>query len=189
MSIFKSDTDHTDHTADRTDVAPDEQLAQPDHDSHSRHEAGERDVFGEPTDAPASTGDDRDRTGTGEHRDDPHAAPAPDHDPAAATAANPAERAASHAGDGEPERLVTQERADEYSARWESAKSMFVDEPRQAVGQADALVGELLDELQEAFGNQRRKLEDGLDADTTSTEDLRMALRRYRSFFDRLVSF
>ena len=65
---------------------------------------------------------------------------------------------------------------------------MFVDEPRQAVQQADALVGELLDDLERLFREQRQDIEQGLDNDDTSTEDLRMALRRYRSFFDRLLS-
>ena len=88
-----------------------------------------------------------------------------------------------------PERLVPQDRAEAYSSRWDQVKSGFVDEPRQAVGEADALVGELLDEMQALFAEQRRRLEHGLDADTTSTEDLRLALRRYRSFFDRLVAF
>ena len=75
-----------------------------------------------------------------------------------------------------------------YSARWDSVKGEFVDEPRRAVADADALVGELLDELQELFKQQRTQIEQGLDADETSTEDLRLALRRYRSFFDRLLS-
>lgn len=107
----------------------------------------------------------------------------------AATGPTAAEQAASAAGDGQPERLVPRDRADAYTARWDSVKSAFVDDPRDAVAKADGLVGELLDELQQLFADQRRKLEQGLDADTTSTEDLRLALRRYRSFFDRLVSF
>jgi hypothetical protein len=91
-------------------------------------------------------------------------------------------------GDEERAALVTRERADSYSARWDSVKGEFVDEPRRAVANADALVGELLDELQELFKQQRTQIEQGLDADETSTEDLRVALRRYRSFFDRLLS-
>jgi hypothetical protein len=67
-------------------------------------------------------------------------------------------------------------------------KGAFVDEPRQAVAAADQLVSELLDELQELFRSQRHDIEQGLDADQTSTEDLRLALGRYRSFFDRLLS-
>ncbi len=90
--------------------------------------------------------------------------------------------------DGERAALVTRDRAESYGARWESVKGEFVDEPRRAVADADALVGELLDELQELFKQQRTQIEQGLDADETSTEDLRLALRRYRSFFDRLLS-
>lgn len=75
-----------------------------------------------------------------------------------------------------------------YGSRWDVIKSTFVDEPRQAVAQADALVGELLEELEQLFREQRRGIEHGLDTDETDTEDLRLALRRYRSFFDRLLS-
>ncbi|MGH3567723.1 MAG: hypothetical protein ACRDRH_17170 [Pseudonocardia sp.] len=86
------------------------------------------------------------------------------------------------------ERLVPRDRADDYGSRWNAVKGTFVDEPRQAVRAADELVGELLEELEELFRKQRQSLEHGLDADETSTEDLRLALRRYRSFFDRLLS-
>ena len=86
------------------------------------------------------------------------------------------------------ERLVPEDRAASYGARWDAVKGSFVDEPREAVAQADALVGELLDELETLFHEQRRSIEQGLDADETSTEDLRLALRRYRSFFERLLA-
>jgi hypothetical protein len=95
------------------------------------------------------------------------------------------------AAQGDPlerERLVPAQRAESYGSRWDAVKGTFVDEPRQAVAEADALVGELLEELEELFREQRRSIEQGLDADETSTEDLRLALRRYRSFFDRLLS-
>jgi len=85
-------------------------------------------------------------------------------------------------------RLIPQERTEEYTARWDALKGGFVDEPRQAVAEADQLVRELLNELHETFRTQREGLEQGLDADQTSTEDLRVALRRYRSLFDRLLS-
>ena len=90
---------------------------------------------------------------------------------------------------GTRERLVPAERAEDYGSRWDALKGDFVDEPRRAVRQADELVGELLDELQRLFADQRRNLEQGFDHDQASTEDLRLALRRYRSFFDRLLSF
>jgi DNA-binding ferritin-like protein len=79
-------------------------------------------------------------------------------------------------------------RARSYGSRWDAVKGTFVDEPREAVAQADALVGELLDELETLFREQRRSIEQGLDNDETSTEDLRTALRRYRSFFERLLA-
>jgi hypothetical protein len=87
------------------------------------------------------------------------------------------------------ERLIPADRARDYSSRWDALKGDFVDEPRRAVRQADELVGELLDEIQQLFARQRRELEQGLDNDQASTEDLRLGLRRYRSFFDRLLSF
>jgi hypothetical protein len=99
------------------------------------------------------------------------------------------DRPAAQAGSDGRERLVPRDRADAYGSRWDAVKGTFVDEPRQAVAEADQLVGELLDELQALFRKQRQSLEHGLDADETSTEDLRLALRRYRSFFDRLLSF
>lgn len=86
------------------------------------------------------------------------------------------------------EPLISRQRSAPYAARWDQVKGDFVDEPRQAVTAADQLVSELLEELQGLFRNQRHDIEQGLDADETSTEDLRVALRRYRSFFDRLLS-
>lgn len=94
----------------------------------------------------------------------------------------------SRADMDEREPLVPQQRAQDYLSRWDTLKGGFVDEPGQAVAAADQLVSELLGELQELFRSQRQNIERGLDADETSTEDLRMALRRYRSFFDRLLS-
>jgi hypothetical protein len=91
-------------------------------------------------------------------------------------------------GDEQLERLVPRDRVSDYTARWDAVKGEFVDEPRRAVAKADQLVGELLDELDRLFRKQRSDLEHGLDADETSTEDLRLALRRYRSFFDRLLA-
>ena len=113
--------------------------------------------------------------------------------PAGGGAAGRAEAVADEADEAgrseRRERLVPADRAREYTARWDALKGDFVDEPRRAVAQADGLVGELLDEIQRLFTDQRRDLERGLDHDQATTEDLRLALRRYRSFFDRLLSF
>jgi hypothetical protein len=85
--------------------------------------------------------------------------------------------------------LIPPERAESYNSRWNELKSEFVDEPLRAVRGANELVGEVLDELEELFRRQRTDLEHGVDSEQTTTEDLRQALGRYRSFFDRLLSF
>jgi hypothetical protein len=85
--------------------------------------------------------------------------------------------------------LIEPERAESYNSRWTELKGEFVDDPRRAVRGANELVGEVLDELEELFRRQRTDLEHGLDSEQTTTEDLRQALGRYRSFFDRLLSF
>lgn len=93
------------------------------------------------------------------------------------------------AGAGVPVTLLAPEQVRDFQARLNVLKGEFVDEPRRAVRQADDLVGEVLDELEQLFRDQRGELERGLDDERTSTEDLRVAFCRYRSFFDRLLSF
>jgi hypothetical protein len=79
--------------------------------------------------------------------------------------------------------------ADGYRTRWSAIQTGFVDEPRRAVEQADALVSELMTRLTETFTNERRNLEGQWEkADKVSTEDLRIAMQRYRSFFERLLT-
>lgn len=74
-------------------------------------------------------------------------------------------------------------------ARWTGIQGAFVDEPRKAVQQADALVASAMQRLAEVFSSERTKLEQQWDqGDNVSTEDLRLALQRYRSFFHRLLS-
>jgi len=78
---------------------------------------------------------------------------------------------------------------DEFRRRWTTIQSGFVDEPRQAVEQADSLIAEVMRALAESFADERRQLEQQWDrGGDVSTEDLRLGLRRYRSFFDRLLS-
>src|SRR5712671_19462 len=77
----------------------------------------------------------------------------------------------------------------DFRSRWEKIQIGFVDEPRKAVEQADELVASTIKRLAEVFAGERQKLEAEWDKnDNVSTEDLRVALRRYRSFFDRLLS-
>ena len=73
--------------------------------------------------------------------------------------------------------------------RWTDIQSAFVDEPRSAVRQADALVADVMKRLADSFVSERENLEKQWDrGDKATTEDLRVALQRYRSFFDRLLS-
>jgi hypothetical protein len=73
--------------------------------------------------------------------------------------------------------------------RWNDIQTGFVDEPRKAVEQADGLVASAMKRLAEVFAQERSGLEQQWDrGDNVSTEDLRVALQRYRSFFDRLLS-
>ena len=79
--------------------------------------------------------------------------------------------------------------AERYRERWREIQAAFVDEPRRAVEDADALVAELMQRLAETFANERAQLERQWDREgDVSTEDLRVGLQRYRSFFDRLLS-
>ncbi len=101
------------------------------------------------------------------------------------TAPEPAEDAARDTGAP----LVDRGDDDGFRRRWEGIQAGFVDEPRNAVEQADALVAELMQRLAETFSNERKTLEGQWDrGEDVSTEDLRVALTRYRSFFDRLLS-
>ena len=73
--------------------------------------------------------------------------------------------------------------------QWKDIQADFVDEPRKAVQDADALVAELMQRLAETFANEREQLESQwAGGDDVSTEDLRRGLRRYRSFFERLLA-
>jgi hypothetical protein len=77
-----------------------------------------------------------------------------------------------------------------FRARWDQVQTSFVDEPRQAVEQADSLVANVVKRIAEQFSTERANLENQwAQGDNVSTEDLRQALRRYRSFFDRLLTF
>jgi hypothetical protein len=75
-----------------------------------------------------------------------------------------------------------------FHDRWMDVQAAFVDEPRAAVERADSLVAEVMTRLAEGFANERAGLERQWDrGDNVTTEDLRLALQRYRQFFDRLL--
>ena len=89
-----------------------------------------------------------------------------------------------------PGPLFPDNELNDFRARWDKAQIGFVDEPRAAVEQADSLVATVVKRIAEQFAAERAELEHQWDrGDNVSTEDLRQALRRYRSFFDRLLAF
>ncbi len=74
-------------------------------------------------------------------------------------------------------------------SRWSNVQAEFVDEPRRAVEEADQLVATVMQRLAEGFARERGSLEKQWESgETASTEDLRMALQRYRAFFNRLLN-
>lgn len=85
--------------------------------------------------------------------------------------------------------LVPVDMSATFQQRWEVIQTRFVDEPRGAVEDADGLVANLMQQLAEGFAKERERLEAQWDrGEDISTEDLRVALQRYRSFFQRLLS-
>jgi hypothetical protein len=93
------------------------------------------------------------------------------------------------AGDRGDAGLLEERDGDAFRTRWEEIQVGFVDEPRESVERADHLVGELMEQLTDMFDRERQALESRWESgDDVSTEDLRIVLQRYRSFFGRLLA-
>ncbi len=89
----------------------------------------------------------------------------------------------------EPMPLFSESEMGDFRSQWSKVQTGFVDEPRRTVEDADKLVAAVMQRLAEGFANERSGLEKQWDSgDNVSTEDLRVALQRYRSFFDRLLT-
>jgi hypothetical protein len=181
-------------TADTADVS--EERIERDDDDRGAVAAGEAPPGRGPSrDAIADSGAAGDDTAA-DTRAETGAASSPA--PAAASAANAGDddradtRADAGTGRGtsaedEPGPLL--EGADEFQTRWEEIQVRFVDEPRGAVEDADALVATVMQRLAEGFASERERLEAQWGrGEDISTEDLRVALQRYRSFFQRLLA-
>jgi hypothetical protein len=88
----------------------------------------------------------------------------------------------------EPMPLFSEPEMADFRSQWSKIQTGFVDEPRRTVEDADKLVAAVMQRLAEGFADERSGLEKQWDSgDNVSTEDLRVALQRYRSFFDRLL--
>ena len=88
-----------------------------------------------------------------------------------------------------PEHLFGEDELNRLRGRWSEIQTSFVDDPRRTVEDADHLVADAVQRLAETFAHQREGLERQWSRnEEVSTEDLRVALQRYRTFFDRLLS-
>src|SRR5262245_2907718 len=103
--------------------------------------------------------------------------------------AAPSPKSPNPSNQSEPGPLFPSEEAAHLRSRWGAIQVGFVEEPRRSVQEADSLVATTMKRLAEQFATERSNLEGQWDRGSdVSTEDLRIALRRYRSFFDRLLS-
>ncbi len=86
--------------------------------------------------------------------------------------------------------LFAQDATEGFRRRWDTIQASFVDDPRRAVQEADSLVAETMQRLADTFAQERTRLEQQFERDdrNVSTEDLRVTLRHYRSFFTRLLA-
>jgi hypothetical protein len=92
------------------------------------------------------------------------------------------------ANNGSLAALLNSKESEDLRVRWNDIQGRFVDEPRTSVQQADALVTEVVEKIIQMFAEEHDSLESQWNQGTdVSTEDLRMALQHYRSFFNRLV--
>lgn len=86
------------------------------------------------------------------------------------------------------ETFLTPEQREQFRSRWNATQIEFVSDPRKSVEDANRLVGETVQDLNQQLTDQCSKMEQEWRRDNASTEDLRVALGRYRLFFDRLLS-
>ncbi len=130
--------------------------------------------------------DDQARSGTLD-RDDTRRDDTTRDDTPRSTSEFAASSSSSSSSDGASE-LLSRDDNDGFQSRWETIQTGFVDEPRRTVEQADELVAEVMKRLAEGFAAERERLEQQWGrGEDVSTEDLRLALQRYRSFFQRLL--
>jgi hypothetical protein len=148
----------------------------------------------EPDTATARTETDREpdmataRTETDREPGVPSGDAEPSRESRAATGAEGERASTGELASDSPDLLPREENA-EFQGRWETIQTGFVDEPRQTVEQADELVAQLMQRLAEGFAAERERLEQQWGrGEDVSTEDLRIALQRYRSFFQRLLA-
>jgi hypothetical protein len=87
-----------------------------------------------------------------------------------------------------PDPLLDQDEQERFRQRWSEIQASFIDQPQRSVEEANTLVADLTDRLVSSFRSEQSELEDHWSRDEeVTTEELRTTLRRYRSFFGRLL--
>jgi len=143
---------------------------------------------------PAQQSDPMDRQSMGEPVAEPAAEPMTEQAPAEqARDGQHSQRRENHAQDDEDEHvaLFDPREAQELQGRWREVQSAFVDDPRSAVQGADQLVAQVIQSLTASFAAHKNELDgqwQGSDQSGPATEDLRLALRRYRTLFNQLLN-
>ncbi|MEV6392941.1 hypothetical protein [Nocardia xishanensis] len=94
---------------------------------------------------------------------------------------------AGPAAGGQSSSLFAAADFDRLRTQWREVQVTFVDDPKTAVARADDLVGDTIDKMISTYQQRKREL-DERRGDKSDTEDLRQALRGYRTFFDQLLS-
>lgn len=85
--------------------------------------------------------------------------------------------------------LLRETESEEFRSHWQDIQTNFVDDPRHSVERADELVARVINSITENFARERDSLEEQWNrGEEASTEDLRVAIKRYRSFFNRLLT-
>jgi len=120
------------------------------------------------------------RPGTGAHTDTDTAA-------VPATAPDGDKRPSADRDGDEVPPLIDEEKVTGFRDRWQGVQIGFVDDPQKAVREADELVAGVISALATTFAEHKSELEGQWRHGEPATEDLRLALRRYRSFFDQLL--
>lgn len=96
---------------------------------------------------------------------------------------------AADTGEGADEELLAPQDKENFRTRWQAIQNDFVDDPREAVHSADSLVADVMQKLAATFAERREGLEEQWNrGEQADTESLRVALREYRSFFNRLLA-
>jgi hypothetical protein len=168
------------------------------HDQHTEvgsHDEVREDRHDEVQPVTAETQPLTEHTAPTEYAADPSTAPAESTMPNESAPVNgdtPPAVSAEHSGverESSTERsLFAEDQLAGLRARWNSVQAEFVDDPKQCVQKADGLVSDLVDQLTAGFADARSRLEDQWSrGEQASTEDLRVALKHYREFFERLL--